>query len=65
MIASQDNTVIKSIALLTMTFLPATFISVGVVKTRAYSNPLHGLTFATGAVQHHLFLFRRRRVEVL
>ncbi|KAF2176651.1 hypothetical protein K469DRAFT_645505 [Zopfia rhizophila CBS 207.26] len=27
MIASQDNTVIKSIAVLTMTFLPATFIS--------------------------------------
>lgn len=28
MIARQDNTVIKSIALLTMTFLPATFTSV-------------------------------------
>ena len=28
MIAQQDNAVVKSIALLTMTFLPATFISV-------------------------------------
>ena len=65
MIASQDNAVMISIALLTMTFLPATFISVGAVKTWAYSDPLHGLTFVTGAVQHHLFLFRRRQVEVL
>jgi len=28
MMAAQDNSVVKSIALLTMTFLPATFIAV-------------------------------------
>ncbi|RDL34693.1 uncharacterized protein BP5553_07821 [Venustampulla echinocandica] len=32
MIASQDNMVMKSIALLTMTVLPATFVSVGAVQ---------------------------------
>jgi hypothetical protein len=34
MMAQQDNTVIKSIALLTMLFLPATFISVHITLLR-------------------------------
>ena len=57
MITQQDNTVVKSIALLTMTFLPATFISV-----RNYVAPffLHLTHAITGVLQYDLLQFRRR-----
>jgi hypothetical protein len=54
MIARQDNTVVKSIALLTMLFLPATFISVHTLC----SVFLHLTHAITGILQYHLFRFR-------
>ncbi|EQL02340.1 hypothetical protein OCS_01952 [Ophiocordyceps sinensis CO18] len=58
--ATQDNTVMKSIALLTVTFLPATFIS---VISRRSIRFRCGVDRRIGTVQHHLFLIRRRELE--
>lgn len=58
--ATQDNTVMKSIALLTVTFLPATFIS---VISRWSIRFRCGVDRIIGTVQHHLFLIRRRELE--
>lgn len=54
MIAEQDNSVMKSIALLTMTFLPATFVSVRTTLSLFF----HFTHAITGALQHDLLLFR-------
>ena len=57
MIANQDNMVMKSIALLTMVFLPATFVSVSILRARTRSkvNLTKLISFA-GLVQHDVFL---------
>lgn len=55
-LARQDNSVMKSIALLTMIFLPATFISVWTQKSLFFS-PTSNL--AIGSVQHNVFQFWR------
>jgi hypothetical protein len=56
-LARQDNDVMKSIALLTMIFLPATFISVCVLGFS--SSPISDQV--TGHLQHHVLQLQRRR----
>ena len=59
MIVRQDNTVMKSIALLGMTFLPATFVSVHILSALFSFHLTHTIT---GILQYDLLRLWRRQL---